>query len=125
MAEGEVWGEMSTTDLLVWGIIIHLGVDWFLQNDWMAANKASLKHPASWVHSATHAIAMLLIFPPLAALLVGLLHILIDTRRPLAWWRRFYRQTQEGPAVIHMAFWQDQVAHILVIALVALILAAQ
>lgn len=112
----------SPTDLLVWGIVIHLFVDWFLQNDWMAKNKASLRHPASWVHSGSHAIAMLLIFPPLAVLLIGILHILIDTRRPLQWWRNFYRQTREGEVVLHMAFWQDQVAHILVIVVVVLIL---
>lgn len=115
---------MTTTDLLIWGIVIHLGVDWFLQNHWMAANKSSLRHPAAWVHSGSHAIAMLLIFPPIGALLVGILHILIDTRRPLAWWRNFYRQTREGDVVLHMAFWQDQVAHILVIAAVVLILGA-
>jgi hypothetical protein len=31
--------ELSASDLLVWGIVLHLIADWPLQNDWMANNK--------------------------------------------------------------------------------------
>lgn len=111
----------AATSYLLWGIVLHLFVDWFLQNDWQARNKSNTLHPAAWVHSGLHFIAMLLIFQPILALGIALLHLTIDTRRPLAWWRKFYRQTQTGDVVLHMAFWQDQVAHILVIAFAALI----
>lgn len=109
------------TQLLVWGIVIHLVIDWILQNDWQAQNKVSLKHPAAYVHSGIHLLGLLLIFPWYAALLIAITHLLIDTRKPLAWWRRVFRQTQQGDVALHVAIWGDQVAHIAIIALAALI----
>lgn len=122
----------SATDYLVWGIVIHLIVDWLFQNHWMATYKASLKHPAAWVHSGLHTAAMLLIFPLPIALAIGAAHILIDTRKPLIWWRRFYRQTQwvdNSPVIaqavaVDVMMWGDQVVHIAVIALAALLAVA-
>jgi hypothetical protein len=103
--------------LLVWGIMAHCVADWFLQNDWMARNKARLlDHPAGLVHGAIYALCMVVVFGPVTAWTLAMLHAWIDTRAPLAWWRRVFRQTTEGPAVIHMAFWQDQAAHVLLIA---------
>lgn len=113
-----------SAELITYGIVVHLVCDWLLQNAWMADNKASLLHPAAWVHSGIHFVGALLVFPPLFALLIGLTHILIDTRKPLKWWRAFYRQTTDpaNPASMHVAIWGDQVAHFSVIALAALLM---
>jgi len=112
------------TQLLVWGIVIHLVIDWILQNDWQAQNKVSLKHPAAYVHSGIHLLGLLCIFPWYVALLVAASHLLIVTRAPLVWWRRVFRQTQQGDVALHVAIWGDQVAHIAIIALAALIVEA-
>jgi hypothetical protein len=112
----------TATKLLLWGIAIHLFCDWILQNDWMARNKSSLLHPAAWVHSGIHFIGIWLIFPTWMAFLIAITHILIDTRVPLVWWRKFYRQTTEGPVALHVAFWSDQVSHITVLAIAALVI---
>jgi hypothetical protein len=109
------------TTLLTFGIAIHLFADWILQNDWMARNKSSLLHPASWVHSGIHFVGLLLIFQWWVALIIAVTHLLIDTRVPLVWWRKFYRQTTEGPVALHVALWGDQVCHITVLAIVAFI----
>ena len=103
------------SDLLILGIVAHLVADWLLQNDWMARNKASLRHAAAWVHGAIHFALMLLVFAWPVALLVALTHMLLDTRRPLAWWRRAFRQTREGDVALHVAIWGDQVAHVVTI----------
>jgi hypothetical protein len=77
------------------------------------------RHPAAHVHAGIHAVIQLVIFPWWAALIIGAIHFLIDLRTPLAWWRSFFHQTQKGSAALHVAMWQDQVAHLVVIALVA------
>lgn len=112
---------MSATELLIWGVVIHLVIDWHFQNDWMAVNKTSLKHPAAWVHSGLHAVALLIVFPVAAAVALGIVHLLIDTRKPLEWWARIYGKTAKGPIAMHVAIWSDQVAHIAAIAVAALI----
>ena len=109
------------TSLLLWGIVIHLFCDWLLQNDWMARNKTNLKHPAAWIHSGIHLIGLLLVFPWWAALALGLSHLLIDSRVPLAAWRTFFRQTRTGLVAMHVAMWSDQVAHITMLAVAALV----
>ncbi len=112
------------------GILVHLFVDWFLQNDWMAQNKmkwsGSRPHGSGLVHAATHATGMMLVFPWWAALLVGVTHWLIDLRFPLIWWRRTFRMTTDptNPAAMHVAIWQDQVAHFLVVFGVAVLIGA-
>lgn len=111
---------MTTTELAFWGVTVHLFADWFLQNHWMSTYKSNLIHPAGWVHGAIHFAFLLLVFPPLWALVIACIHILIDTRRPLAWWRKVYRQTTTGDVALHVAIWQDQVAHWLIICLAAL-----
>lgn len=111
------------TQLLVWGIVIHLFCDWILQNDWMAKYKSSLLHPAAWIHSGIHLMGLLFIFPVWMAISIAVTHLLIDTRVPLVWWRSFYRQTTEGPVALHVALWGDQVAHISVLAIAALVVA--
>ena len=108
------------TDLLVWAIVLHLVGDWLLQNDWMAFNKMSLRHPASWVHGGIHTGLMLLVFPWYAAIMVGFTHMLIDTRKPTFWWMEHMKQmTVEGPHVLLVEIWLDQVEHIVVLAIVA------
>lgn len=87
---------LMTLPLILTGILIHLVVDWFFQDGWMAQNKMLwLKygpHPAGIVHAAQHAFVMLLIFPWPAAFLVGFLHWVIDLRKPLIWWRSTSRR---------------------------------
>lgn len=112
---------MSATEFFVWGWIAHVGVDWFLQNEWQALNKTSLRHPAAWVHSGLHFLGALLVFPLFMALVLAISHLLIDTRVPLQKWRKLIRQTQEGPIMVPFALWQDQAAHILMIAAAALV----
>jgi hypothetical protein len=111
---------MLATNLLVWGMLAHLIADWLLQNRWMAEHKTTLRHPAAWVHSGIHGLALAFVFPPAIAGLLALSHLLIDTRKPVAWWTRTYLQATDGPAALHVAIWADQVAHLAVIALAAL-----
>ncbi len=114
---------MSATELLVWGIVIHLVVDWLFQNEWIAEHKTDLRHPAGHVHAGIHGAAMLLIFTPVAALALAVAHLLIDTRKPLQWWGQLMSQTMEGPIAVPVHIWRDQTLHIAVIAVVALIAA--
>lgn len=111
---------MTSTDFFVWGIVAHLIADWFFQNHWMAQYKTNLSHPAAWIHGLFHFVFMLLVFPPVIAVFIVAAHMLIDTRKPLVWWRRVYRQTTSGDFAIHVAIWEDQVAHIAILALAAL-----
>ena len=128
---------------MVWGVVIHLVIDWLAQNEWMAVNKANLRHPAGYVHAGLHGAAQLSIFPWPAALVIGVTHLLIDTRKPVAWWSRLIRQTQPrgwvpklksgltagtlNPAIMDIGMdvriWADQVWHVGVIAIVALVVA--
>jgi hypothetical protein len=110
---------MRQTDRLVWGVVAHEVADWLLQNHWMATNKANPNHPAGIVHAGIHALAMMFVFPVRVSLLLGAVHYLIDLRCILAWWRKFYQQTQEGEAAMHVAIWGDQVAHVVTIAITA------
>ena len=98
-------------------LVAHLVADWLLQNDWMARNKTSLRHPASWVHGAIQGVLLGLALGWLAGLILGVLHMLVDTRVPQRWWGRIYRQTTTGPLGDHVLIWGDQVIHISMIAL--------
>ncbi|MEM7532757.1 MAG: DUF3307 domain-containing protein [Chloroflexota bacterium] len=112
----------DATDLLVWGIVLHLVGDWLLQTDWMAENKIHLQHPASWVHSGIHTALSLLVFTWPFALYIGVLHLLIDTRIPVNWWVRVVKQMQSNSThTATVAMFLDQVLHIVVIATAALI----
>jgi hypothetical protein len=112
---------MNSTDLLVWGVVAHLVADWLLQNEWQATNKTNLRHPAAWVYCGIHMLALLFVFPEGWACGIAAAHLLIDTRRPLQWWRRVIRQTtdSQNPLSLHVAIWGDQVLHIAIIAVVA------
>ncbi len=115
---------MTATELLVWGVVVHLVVDWLFQNEWIAENKSDLRHPAGYVHAGSHGLALLLVFPPLAALALGVVHLLVDTRRPLQWWARLMSQTTEGPIAVPVHIWRDQTLHVATIAAAALVVAA-
>jgi len=98
------------------GFIAHLIADWLLQNDWMAKNKTSLRHPAGWIHAAIQAVLLGLALGWQAGLVLGALHLLVDTRVPLDWWQKVFRQTTEGPITVTLNAWADQVIHIVAIA---------
>jgi len=112
---------VSATELLVWGALVHLVVDWLFQNEWIAENKVDLRHPSGYVHALAHGLAMLLVFPPLAAAALGVAHLLIDTRRPLAWWASVMSQTVDGPIAVPVHIWRDQTLHLATIGIAALI----
>ena len=85
----------------------------------MSENKISLRHPAAWIHSGIHTIGFLFVFPIAIAGWLGISHLIIDTRIPLAYLRNIMRQKAKGAQGISFKIWQDQVAHILLIYLAA------
>ena len=97
-------------------LVMHLIGDWILQNHWMAENKPNLRHPAAWVHTAIHMVLLSLVLGWVGGLVLGFLHMLVDTRGPLTWWRKRFRMTTEGPYALPVAICSDQVLHILCIA---------
>lgn len=110
----------TATELLVWALVAHLVADWMFQTEWMAIHKTNLRHPAGWTHAGIHILFSWLVFPWYLALLVGITHLLIDTRRPLLWWMKVIKQMQNGPQRMVVEIWLDQVFHITVLALVIL-----
>jgi hypothetical protein len=110
----------QASDLLLWGIVVHLVADWLFQTEWMALHKSDLRHPAAWVHSAIHSVGLCLVFTWPLALLIGVTHLLIDTRKPLLWWMRVVKQIPPAARSPVVEIWLDQVMHITVLAIVAL-----
>jgi hypothetical protein len=102
-------------DLFLFGLAAHLVADWFLQNEYLAKNKVDLRHPAAWIHSGIQFACLSLVFPLYMAAILGLVHILIDTRKPLVWWRQLLRQTNDpaNPVFIPFTLAQDQAFHVL------------
>jgi len=98
------------------GLVAHLVADWILQNDWMALNKVSLRHPAAWTHAAIHGLCLSLALGWQAGLLLGFAHLLIDTRVPVAWWMRVFKKCDRAPEAGSIAIWLDQTLHIVCIA---------
>lgn len=126
---------LSASDLMIWGLVLHLVADWPLQNDWMAQNKANLRHPAGYIHAWIHCALLALILGWIAVPL-AFTHLLIDTRKPVVWWSKLVRQSQPtgarmldigGREVVlvdvglEVRFWTDQVFHIICIAIAALL----
>ncbi len=97
------------------GLLAHLIADWLLQNDWMARNKRSVLHPAAWVHAGIQSMCLGIALGPIAGIVLGGIHLLVDTRIPMRWWQRVFRQTTEGEVALHVAIWEDQVIHIVTI----------
>lgn len=98
------------------GLLAHLVADWTLQNDWMARNKASLRHPAAWTHAAIQALCLSLALGWLAGLVLGFIHLLVDTRVPVAWWIRVFKKCGHAPEAVLIAVWLDQTVHIVCLA---------
>lgn len=111
----------NEVNIFIQAVVLHLIADWFFQNDWMAKNKHKFG-TAMFVHSFIHVLFMLFVFNVMVSLLIGVSHALIDTRIPLYYWRRIFKQTTEGEAAMHVAIWQDQVLHVLVLANVLILI---
>lgn len=113
---------LEPADLLVWGIVAHLLADWPLQTEWMALHKRDLMHPAAWTHSGIHMLCMMFVFAWPLAILIAVLHLLIDTRKPVEWWMRYVKRIPSShPYTPAVERWLDQVFHILVLAIVVLV----
>lgn len=129
---------LSATDLVIWGIVLHLIADWPFQSDWMAQNKTKLSHPAGYVHAGIHGLFLSIIFG-WAVIPLAFSHLLIDTRKPVQWWGKIIRQRQPANRIIfqrwqyeveevpiydmgmEVRIWVDQVFHIVCIAVAALL----
>jgi hypothetical protein len=99
------------------GLIAHLVADWILQNDWMARNKTCLRHPAAWTHAGIHAVCLAIALGWMAGLVLGFVHLLIDTRVPVNFWMRHFKRCQGAANAETIAVWLDQVLHVVCIAL--------
>lgn len=104
---------LDATQLAFWGLIAHVIADWLGQNDWMAVHKAARRqrrrpdpakrpdmrgpwwdrHSAAYVHAGVHFVALAPLFG-WVSLPLAVVHLVIDTRAPVAWWSRLIRQTQ-------------------------------
>ncbi len=109
---------------LVWAIIAHAIADWLLQNEWMAKNKTSLRHPAAYVHGLIYMICLMGVFPLWAAFIVSITHILIDTRKPLLWWRKIFKRTPNAEEDTLVALGEDQALHLVILAVMAIIVSS-
>jgi hypothetical protein len=98
------------------GLVAHLIGDWLLQNGWMAKNKVRLTHPAAWIHLCIHTVLLWVALGWQAGIVLGLVHLFIDTRIPLNWWQRVFKHIGDTPTSLHVAIWSDQVLHITAIA---------
>lgn len=95
----------------------HLIADWILQNSWMAVNKVKLSHPAAWTHAGIHGICLGLALGWAGGLVLGVVHLLIDTRLPVKWWMRHFKKCDQAPDAGMIALWLDQTLHIVSIGL--------
>jgi hypothetical protein len=98
------------------GLVAHLVADWLLQNDWMALHKTNLRHPAGWVHAAIHGVLLGWALGWAGGLVLGILHLLIDTGWPVNWWVRVFKKCDGSPQAALIRIWTDQVIHIAAIA---------
>lgn len=111
----------AATDIAFWGIMLHLIADWLLQTEAMSKFKTDLRFHHAYLHAFVHFAVMTNVFHFEWAVLIAIIHLIIDTRIPLDLWRRLMQQTTEGEMAIHVAIWQDQVVHWLVICIAAII----
>src|ERR1043165_256135 len=105
-------------------LVAHLIADWILQNDWMARNKISLRHPAAWTHSGMQAVCLAIALGWQAGVVLGIVHLLIDTRVPLRWWVRVFKKSDKAEDANTIAIGLDQTLHITSIALWLLLVRA-
>lgn len=65
---------------------------------------------------------MAFVFPWYLALAIAISHALIDTRKPLIWWMNTVKgMSRQEPHAQTVEIWLDQVFHIVVLAVVALL----
>ena len=112
----------TATELFVWAFVAHLAADWLFQTEWMVIHKVNLRHPAGYVHATVYALFMALVFPPLIALLIGVTHLLVDTRARALVDARRQAHGEDSPGTGAVEMGVDQVFHIMVIAFFALML---
>jgi hypothetical protein len=98
------------------GLVAHLVADWLLQNDWMAHSKKDLSNPAGWVHASIHGVLLTLALGWQGGVVLGALHLIIDTGRPVNWWIRVFKKCENSPQIALIRVWTDQVVHIAAIA---------
>jgi len=136
--------DLSASELLIWGLVLHLIADWLLQNDWMASNKMKRgngktdnpawwnRHWAAYVHASIHAFFLALIFG-WVAIPLAFAHLIIDCRWVVVKWAQLIRQTPANLLMLGapkmalldvgaiVRIWVDQVFHITCIAVAALL----
>jgi hypothetical protein len=86
----------------------------------MVSPREGPRHIASYIHALIHFLALLLVFPVAAALPLAMSHWFVDLRFALAAWRRFFGQDR-GPIAQQVALWEDQVVHVALIGVAALV----
>ncbi len=97
-------------------LIAQLLADWIFQTDWMARNKKDLRHPAAWVHSFIYGVFLGLAVGWLGGVVLGLLHVVIDTGWPLNWWLRAVKKCERAPQFDLIRLLTDQAIHVVLIA---------
>lgn len=121
--------DLSASDLLIWGIVLHLIADWPLQNEWMAKNKVRradlgtipgdgvkrarghlhpyslwfIRHPAAYVHSGIHGLLLAIVFG-WAAVPLAIAHLIIDSRWIVVKWSKLIGQTQPKGEVVETGY---------------------
>jgi len=98
------------------GLLAHLLADFLLQNEWMAVNKVDLRHPAGWVHAAIHGLLLGWALGWVGGAVLGSVHVLVDTGKPVDWWIRVFKKCQRAPQVAVIRLLTDQAIHICAIA---------
>jgi hypothetical protein len=97
-------------------LVAHLVADWLLQTNWMVVNKTNLRHPAGWVHAGIHGVCLGVALGWLGGVVLGAVHLLLDTRRPVEWWMRVVKKDEESAEARVIALVVDQVIHLTTIA---------
>jgi len=86
---------------------MHL-VYWLFQNDWTAIGKRDVRHPAGYIQRRYARPRSRRSSHPPAAVALGVVHFVIDTRVPLRWWAKVVVQPQEGVIAEVLHIWRDQ-----------------
>lgn len=102
-------------------LVCHIIADWFLQNEYVAKNKSNWKHPCAYSHSLLHFVLYSVVTSWQIAAFIAILHFIIDLRFILVWWKNLIGQTTTGEAALHVAIWQDQGAHFIVLVIACMI----
>ncbi len=100
-------------------MMAHFIADWIFQNEWIAVNKTNLRHPALYIHGFIHFVLIVALTGAIIpAIIIAVIHMVIDTRIPLMWWMNFYKQTTDGEYGTHTKIWLDQILHLVTIYLI-------